>query len=910
MSQGASNASVRLVAAVLTLLSLALGWRVGADMAARIDRPFSGFLTFHNGLVAPSFYADPDVGRAGVRYMDRVVAVDGHAVGGGRDIQAHVEASGAGAPIRYTFERGGTERFEATFIARPFDRRRFYSLVLPFLLGGLLMLGVGILPALLRPDRRDARLFSFAFWAFVTQFCFLNFDYFVGYRFVPYSYVINVLAKGSLLHLALTFPERRWPLTRRRTPVLASIYGLLALQSSAFVWLSYRAPHHNVYLDRLHHVTFLGTLLMLSGNSLATALRSTDPVLRQRARVVLLGPVVLVVAVTALLATGLHFVPMRPTATHFVLMGWAFPIVMAYAILSQNVFEIGALIRQRLALAVLALSALAAFLGTFATVERLAGAGPAWVAALSAAVVASAVIAATATLRQRLGELLERVLFPEYRRRVAVVLDAGERIARESDRNVVARSLRAALAEVTTARSSRLLIATGAGLMEVGPAQADDALTLESRDPLVQLLSRPRLVDLDGSGAPNMASSRRLDALGARLLVPLPPLDGVNGAMFVGARSDGRMYTSDDIRLVQTLAAHVAASLAGAHARRELADIRSELEKRTRVVALCDDVGDDGLVGTSAAIRDVRSQVARVATTHANVLVLGETGAGKEVVSQAIHHRSGRKGSLVKVACGAIPETLLESELFGHERGAFTGAVGARTGRFEEAHRGTLLLDDVDTLPLSLQVKLLRVLQEGEVQRLGGGPSRRIDVRVIATSNQDLEALSRAGRFREDLFYRLNVIPIRLPPLRERLEDIAPLTAHLLARAAERVGRAPPPIRAAFLEQLRRHAWPGNVRELGNVIEREMVMNPGELVALSEPLGRAPRASAGVAPDGKPLAELVRGFKRQLIERALAESGGNQRRAAELLGMHRPSLSRMMRSLGMGSPPRASTRPR
>src|SRR5262249_9152169 len=240
-------------------------------------------------------------------------------------------------------------------------------------------------------------------------------------------------------------------------------------------------------------------------------------------------------------------------------------------------------------------------------------------------------------------------------------------------------------------------------------------------------------------------------------------------------------------------------------------------------------------------------------------------------------------------------------EVFGQERGAFTGAVGRKAGRFEVADGGTIFFDDVDTLPLGVQAKLLRALQEGEVQRLGSNEVRRVDVRVIAATNRDLLADVRAGRFREDLYYRLNVVPLRIPPLRERREDIALLVEHFIRQDGQRLGRST--VRALSseaLEALRASSWPGNVRELRNVIQRALVLSRGEVLRLPGPLEAVASATAGsTAASVASLAEQVRELKVRLIRNALAESSGNQRLAAERLGMHPQSLTRVIRDLGL-----------
>jgi len=329
---------------------------------------------------------------------------------------------------------------------------------------------------------------------------------------------------------------------------------------------------------------------------------------------------------------------------------------------------------------------------------------------------------------------------------------------------------------------------------------------------------------------------------------------------------------------------------------RALRDENAELKKRL----LHRDRGD-AMLGTSAAMQRLREQVARVARTEATVLVLGESGTGKELVADAIHYASPRaQGPLVKLNCAAIPETLLEDELFGHERGAFTGADQRRKGRFEQAHGGTLFLDEIGELPLALQVKLLRLLQEHTFARLGGTESIRSDVRVVCATNQDLEARVRDGTFREDLYYRINVVPLHVPPLRERGDDVLLLARHFAREAGERNGRPIESLARGAAATLRAHRWPGNVRELRNVLERAVIMGSGPVLEAAEMTlgagGPAPARGPEEGGDGRLVERLMSSeipfeeFERELLVRALRKTRGNQSRAARMLGMTRRTL--------------------
>jgi transcriptional regulator with PAS, ATPase and Fis domain len=304
------------------------------------------------------------------------------------------------------------------------------------------------------------------------------------------------------------------------------------------------------------------------------------------------------------------------------------------------------------------------------------------------------------------------------------------------------------------------------------------------------------------------------------------------------------------------------------------------------------------LVGDSAALRGVIEIVSQVAPTDATVLLLGESGTGKEVVSRLIHAFSPRLGNaFVAVNCGAIPEGLVESELFGHARGAFTGATDARAGKFVESDGGTLFLDEISELPLALQVKLLRVLQDKTVTPVGESKTRSVNTRVVAASNQDLEGLVKEGKFRSDLFFRLNVVPILLPALRERAEDVAPLAQHFLA-SANRRSHKNITLSEAVLLAMQLYSWPGNVRELENLIERLVILNRTGVVGFEDlPAGvRSPSADFAAATANSSSTEAIdlvatlARIEAALIDRAMRTSGGNKTRAAELLGLSRTTL--------------------
>jgi formate hydrogenlyase transcriptional activator len=309
--------------------------------------------------------------------------------------------------------------------------------------------------------------------------------------------------------------------------------------------------------------------------------------------------------------------------------------------------------------------------------------------------------------------------------------------------------------------------------------------------------------------------------------------------------------------------------------------------------------GFSGIVGQSRALRDVLRLIDRVAPSDSTVLLLGETGTGKELIARAIHDRSRRKGrTFVKLNCAAIPTGLLESEIFGHERGAFTGAVSQKFGRLEVADQGSLFLDEIGDIPLELQPKLLRVLQEHEFERLGSTRTKRVDVRVVAATHRDLEGMILQGRFRSDLYYRLNVFPIRIPPLRERPEDIPSLVWHFVNQAASRMNKTIESVAAETMAALMRYSWPGNVRQLENIVERAVILNSGPVLKVPISDLRSPMAPCEDAGGCQTLEEV----ERKHILATLKQTGGivsGPKGAAARLGIKRSTLHFRMKKLGI-----------
>lgn len=364
-------------------------------------------------------------------------------------------------------------------------------------------------------------------------------------------------------------------------------------------------------------------------------------------------------------------------------------------------------------------------------------------------------------------------------------------------------------------------------------------------------------------------------------------------------------YANSEVHFLQLVANQVAVAFENAQAYQEIQALKDKLSKENAYLE--DEIRTEhnfgDIVGDSAALRRVLKQVETVAPTDSTVLIRGETGTGKELVARALHERSPRQSrGFIKLNCAAIPMGLLESELFGHEKGAFTGAISQKIGRFELAHQGTLFLDEVGDIPAELQPKLLRVLQEQEFERLGSTKTIKVDVRLLAATHRDLTKMVADGRFRQDLYYRLNVFPLLLPSLRERTDDIPRLVRHFTQLFARRMGRRIETIPASVMDALVRYPWPGNVRELQNIIERAVILSLGSVLQI--PLSDLQTVPAP-SPSQESLPTTLADAEREHIMRALQETGwvvGGPKGAAAHLGMKRSTLLWKMQKLGITRP--------
>jgi formate hydrogenlyase transcriptional activator len=448
------------------------------------------------------------------------------------------------------------------------------------------------------------------------------------------------------------------------------------------------------------------------------------------------------------------------------------------------------------------------------------------------------------------------------------------------------------------------------GLYAISPLAAGwtDALTSEIQpdtEPFATWLAERRTVDMDyeqfdWTGREAIRSNLKAAGVKRACFVPLATPRGTLGFIVLNRRS-GVPFTPDELVRSSRAAAQVAIALENAIAFGEIATLKDRLAREN--IYLEEEIRGTQhfgeIVGESSALNRILNQVRTVAATDATVLLLGETGTGKELIARAIHVASERRDrALVTVNCATSPAGLLESEWFGHEKGAFTGALAQKVGRFELAHQGTLFLDEIGDVPLDLQSKLLRVLQEHEIERLGGTRTTRVDFRLIAATNRDLEGMVKTREFRSDLFYRLNVFPIRIPPLRERREDIPPLVRYFVQRFAKRLRRPIESVSRESMELLCRWEWPGNVRELQNVIERAVILSQGPTLTV-------PRVEFESATLPTHSAVTLEDAERDHILRALEQTGwviGGAHGAAARLGLKRTSLVSTMKRLGIVRP--------
>jgi Nif-specific regulatory protein len=506
----------------------------------------------------------------------------------------------------------------------------------------------------------------------------------------------------------------------------------------------------------------------------------------------------------------------------------------------------------------------------------------------------------------------ERIrLLEEARRRLLMVLDIARNLNRVGRVNEVLDQILVAALEISSADRAFILRKNEDGTLDIvasrgpdgNPGELDDLAGISQTIVERVLEGGKTLFVSDALNNPDFMAQRSVRALSLRTVVAVPMAgpDGVAGALYVDSRTVAGAMEGEEVEILEAFAAQAALALETAANREHLEETAESLKTANRTLkeALGQRARFNRILGKSPAMQRVFQVLERVVDNSVTVLIQGETGTGKELVAQALHFNGPRReGNFIPVNCGAIPDALLESELFGYRKGAFTGAERDHVGLVETASNGTLFLDEIGELSHSLQVKLLRVLQEGEIRRVGDTAPRKVDVRIMAATHRDLAGEVKAGRFREDLFYRINVVTVELPPVRDRGEDVLLLAESFLAGVREKLNRPGLRLGREARRWITAHTWPGNVRELTNAMERAGTLARNDTIEVQDLLAGTAVARPAVPP-GSSLKETLRRVEEAVILEALQASEGNISQAARLLGLSRQHLHTRIRRLDL-----------
>ncbi|HAC80693.1 MAG TPA: hypothetical protein DCG06_10390 [Deltaproteobacteria bacterium] len=920
-SERSESALARQVRAVtglglgLVILSLIAGL---VTLGLALGEPRSGIPAFASGWTGPrlasSRAAYPLLGN--IPPHSRIIAVDRVPVADAKEVRERIQRRLPRAPIEYTLAKPDGTTTRITIPLEIFSMDHALRTFLPAMLIGILFLLAGIGPVLAQPKMPQARALAVMSIGIVGNYLVLLPDYLLGYRIAPWGFILGYLGMAGLWHFGMTFPSPLAPLRRAPLATLATIYG-----TSAIFWLAFALiPDSNIrtlqVVEHVQSITLalgLGLLILNIGLSWG---KSNPPHIQRQARVSLPGALSFVLGVALLFATTWGFTNLYVPPIFYLVPFASTTLIFAWGMLSSELFELDSFARTILGRSALLLCAAALFGVLLGVLEIFISPRDAWTAGAFITLILASALPLAPPLYNRVENFMEQALFPRQRQLREALVGISREIGRLRDTNSLANYSRRAVAEALPETQLRLVIGkSDEPLMEVAPPPGAVRIDLPLGDPIREALARGHriLPHLKGDNRADKSAYHRAAAAGIDILIPLATSKTRVGGLLATGPKGGRRLTTEDGTLLESLAAPIGVALENAERLDEIKALQERLERENlylREQTAEENAGSE-IIGKSQSLLEAMNQLRRAARSSSSVLIIGETGTGKELAVRLLHTESDRADRvLVKLPCAALPEQLLESELFGHEKGAFTGADKTREGRLEVADGGTIFFDDVDTLSLAVQAKILRAIQEGEIQRLGSNETRKVDVRVVAATNRNLLAEVQAGRFREDLYYRLAVVPVRLPPLRERLEDLPLLIEHIAAEEGTRLGREIREVHADSLARMKEYDWPGNIRELRNTVERAIVLEDGPVLRVQENLGadqagaipsetRPGSASPGAALGTASLQDLLRDYKKALIESALQQSDGNQRRAAELLGLHRPSLTRMIKDLGL-----------
>ncbi len=755
----------------------------------------------------------------------------------------------------------------------------------------------------------------------------------------------NLVTPPLLFHLFLNYP-RPLPMAKRRPRRIPLAYLPQALVFGVSLW-AFWALHAAPSQQAQAHMEWLGNW-GLPGANLVYAMAAiavlayrfwlASPKMRRQLLWLLYG-----VAVFSLLTLVFFMLKWNAGTYHWMFGGSDFLLplysLLAFAIgfsfISFRLVDIDRIVNKSLVYVLLSALVAGIYLlaaGLFGLlVTRILG-GSSTLVTVTATVLATALFF---PLRRMVQRNVDRIFFRDRRHYAATVQKVSSGLATVLDLQVLLGSFLERLIHDLGILHASALLFDDQGRLQVARTAGRPHQTSIPQQAATnrQLLTRMRnlsgrnawvlsLSNLDTDGPAWKKDARDLmQGLEAQVVMFLAFQGKILGLVAFGPRAHGALYTNAEIQVLESIAPAVSLAIRNAKAYTDIGRLNRDLQqKQEEILALQAKLREENIylreavrkavlpervIAHSPAFKKVLDDASKAASSDATVLLLGETGVGKDVVARLLHEQSGRSsGPLVTINCAAIPETLLESELFGHERGAFTGAVARKIGKFELASSGTLFLDEIGDMPLALQSKLLRVLEDGKLTRIGGTASFSVDVRIVAATNRNLDQLVEQGLFRRDLYYRLAVIPIQIPPLRERTEDIVPLAHHFLKRAARRTGKHIEGISERAEARLVTYHWPGNVRELANTMERAVVLASGPILDQEITL---PGQGGSQTPTQKPFDDLtnlplqdaIREFKRQLVLYAIEREQGNKSRAAERLGIQRTYLHRLIRQLGL-----------